>query len=141
MAMQPLKKKEPKKFNVNDFKSKIGIQQNDTEEIITLLESRLEKDENGDLFYILACVYKRIGKKDEYIFNLKKAIKNSFTLSFPIDIVKKEFALLNSKEDLEVDEVEEYSADLDKNIDYGSEDEDKFEDIDIEDYDEVEDNE
>ena len=27
MATQPLKKKEPKKFNVNDFKSKLGFQQ------------------------------------------------------------------------------------------------------------------
>lgn len=27
MAMQPLKKKEPKKFNINDFKSKLGFQQ------------------------------------------------------------------------------------------------------------------
>ena len=58
-----LKTIEYNNYDIEAYKllTKIYIKQNEIEEIITLLETRLEKDENGDLYYVLAQVYRQIG--------------------------------------------------------------------------------
>ena len=76
------------------------------EEIISLLETRLEKEENGDLYYILAQVYKHVGRKEDYIDNLDAAIDENLTLTYPIEIVRKELKIAKAKDELKVEEVE-----------------------------------
>lgn len=70
--------------------TKICLRQNEIEEITTILETRLEKESNGDLYYILAQVYKHAGKLEDYAEILYKALENSLTLSYPRDIVELE---------------------------------------------------
>lgn len=77
--------------------TKICIKENEIEEIITILNTRLEKEENGDLYYTLAQVYKHIEEFQEYSANLKSALANTLTLSYPKDIVQKEFSYIAYK--------------------------------------------
>ena len=42
------------------------IKENEFEEVITLLETRLDKEDNGDLYYVRAQVYKYINKKKTF---------------------------------------------------------------------------
>lgn len=77
--------------------TKILIKENEIEEIITILETRLEKEENGDLYYIMAQVYKHIGEDEKYSQNLESALENPLTLSYPKDIVQKEFDYISYK--------------------------------------------
>jgi hypothetical protein len=51
-----------------------------------------------------------VGKVEEYAYNLKKALENNLTLGYPQNIVRKEFEYINRKEELEVEEVEEYES-------------------------------
>ena len=104
--------------------TKILIKENEIEEIITILESRLDKEENGDLFYILAQVYKYVNKEEDYLDALEGAMDNLLTLTFPKDLVKKEFARISAKlnndefenedieEDVENEEDEDFEEDL-----------------------------
>ena len=55
--------------------TKICIKENEIEEIISILRTRIQKEENGDLYYILSQVYKRVGETDLYISCLKKSLK------------------------------------------------------------------
>lgn len=105
--------------------SKICIKESEFEEIITILETRLEKEENGDLFYILAQVYKYVGKVENYIENLKKAVKNNLTLNYPQNIVKKELESAKSENNLDIEELDEYNSNYieDEDEDYENEDE------------------
>jgi tetratricopeptide (TPR) repeat protein len=149
-------------YNKNDIEAyklltKIYIKENNAEEVINLLESRLNNDENGDLYYILAQAYKHIGEQDNYINNLKCAIKSKLTLTYPLQIVKRELEIYETQSELEVQEVPDYTSDDDKISDeefendeytadyYDDEEEvenkdifdnDIEEDINIEDYDE-----
>lgn len=77
--------------------TKLYIKENELEEIITILATRLEKEENGDLYYILAQVYKHAAKMDDYVANLNKALANQLTLSYPKEIVKQEYEAANYK--------------------------------------------
>ena len=74
------------------------------------------KDENGDLYYCLARIYKYIGELEEYYENLKNALKNPYTLTFDKNIVKNEFEIVKDKlgkhESIEPETtVEEYESD------------------------------
>lgn len=71
--------------------AKICLKNGDTESILTTLHTRLEKDSNGDLYYVLSQIYKHINKTEEYIENLNNALKNPLTLTYPHDTVKAEF--------------------------------------------------
>ena len=131
-------------FNKNDIEAyklltKIFIKENDFEEIISILETRLDEEENGDLSYILAQVYKIIGQKEDYIDNLKDALENKLTLTFSQDKVMKELDSIEYR-NLDVEEVEEYHSDYyedeesdeqDFDDDIYSEDEDINEDDEI----------
>ena len=77
--------------------TKICLKQNEVEEILEILHTRLEKEENGDLYYCLARVYKFAGRLEEYDENLKLALKNPYTLTFPKDIVTKEYSNAEAK--------------------------------------------
>ena len=106
----------------------------ETEEILEILHTQLEKEENGDLFYCLARVYKFIGQLEEYYQNLSLAIKNPYTLTFPLTILKQELDIvedkLGKKEEIEPENiVEEYES-----FDSSSEIEEDFEDDSEEDY-------
>lgn len=70
--------------------TKICIKETEYENIIEILETRLAKEENGDLFYVLSQVYKYVKKYDEYAKNLELALENNLTLSYPKNIVEKE---------------------------------------------------
>ena len=76
----------------------------------------MDKEENGDIYYMLAQVYKYVRKEQEYIEALENALHNSLTLTYPKDIVKKEFDKVSAnlvsyktKEDMEEYESEEES--------------------------------
>ena len=97
--------------------TKILLKNDEIEEIITILESRLDKEENGDIYYMLAQVYKYVRKEQEYIEALENSLHNSLTLTYPKDIVKKEFDKVSAnlvsyktKEDIEEYESEEESV-------------------------------
>lgn len=108
--------------------TKIYLIDDNSEDIIVLLETRLEKEENGDLRYILAQVYKRIGDTQNYYKNLKYALENYLTLTYPKNIVNQELeyvkSLVSVDEELETEEYEEYSSDED----YDSDESEDFED-------------
>lgn len=92
-------------YNSNDIEAyklltKIMVAQGNFEDIISLLQTRIKKEENGDLFYILAQVYKKLGEKMEYAYCLKKALENSLSLTFKKDIVKQEFDYASSNVEL-----------------------------------------
>ena len=141
-------------YNQNDFEAyklltKIMVSQGVFEDIISILQTRIKKEENGDLFYILAQVYKKLGEKMEYTYCLKKALENHLTLTFRKDIVKQEFDYASSnvdlgkfvieeledasfkEEDFEVEETEEADDSEDDEFDEDEYDED-FEDEDEE---------
>lgn len=127
---------------------KICIKDNDIENILTILHTRLDKETNGDLFYILAQVYKHIGKSEEYITNLELALTNALTLTYPSDKVEMELKLAKSASGIDMpDEFEEYSdsdAETEENTDneYLEEDEEYKEDTyDEADEENIEDNE
>ena len=109
-----LKTIECNKYDFEAYKllTKICLKTNEVEEIITILETRLENDGNGDLFYILAQVYKQVGDKNNYLKNLKKALENNLTLTYSHKWVNKELNKIKLDEDLDVDEFEEYDSDF-----------------------------
>lgn len=76
--------------------AKICIKENEIEEIISILDSKLDEDENGDLNYVLAQIYKRIGNLEEYAEQLDLAL-GSHSLTYPRDIVKQEFEAASYK--------------------------------------------
>ena len=85
------------------------------EEIISILQTRIKKEENGDLFYMLSQVYKHLGEKPQYIHCLRMAIKNHLTLTYEYNIVKKELEYNDNETKLEENEFEEYDS-LEDNI-------------------------
>ena len=89
---------------------KLHLKQGETEDIAEILHSRLEDDENGDLFYCLAHVYKYRGDFDNYRTYLKRAIENPYTLTFPHDLVKKEFKSAEEKDIEDIADMEEYDG-------------------------------
>lgn len=94
---------------------KIYIREGEIEEAITLLETRLDKEENGDLYYVLSQVYKHVDKMVEYVNSLKKAFENSLTLTFPKDIVKKEYDYYSEK-NIEEETEEDIDEDFEEEI-------------------------
>lgn len=105
--------------------TKIYLREHEAEEIISILETRLDKDDNGDLYYILAQAYKHIGKTEDYAENLESALNNSLTLTYPQDIVRKEYSQTKHNKNLKVEEFEDYST-PDSNDEY-SENDNEFE--------------
>ena len=88
--------------------TKICVKENEIEEIISILQTRLKKEGNGDLFYMLAQVYKYIGEKPQYAHCLEMALKNNLTLSYSKNDVAKELEIVEKKENLENNEFDEY---------------------------------
>ena len=65
-------------YNNNDIEAfklltKLFIKENNYEDIISILETRLEHDEDGDLYYVMAQVYRKIGDLENYAKNLNYA--------------------------------------------------------------------
>lgn len=115
-------------YNKNDVEAykiltKIFIKLNEVEEIISILETRLNDSLNGDLCYILAQVYKLVGDLDNYIKFLELALEERYTLTYPPKIVKKEFKKVRALREIQVSEVEEYSPETeDEQLDMEMED-------------------
>lgn len=113
--------------------TKICLQQDNVEEIITILASRLKKEENGNLYYMLARVYKHIELESEYYSCLKKALANAYTLNYDRDVIKQELEYIEYKlkpeateEDFDYDEyesTEEEISDVEENFEEAEEDE------------------
>ena len=132
-------------YDIEAYKllAKIFIKQEEVEEAISFFETRLNKEENGDLFYILSQIYKHVGYKDEYIKNLQNAVKNNLTLSYPIEILKQELSINNSKEDLPIENILEYSEDddeIEENDDLDDDLDENIDDIDEDEYENVDEN-
>ena len=70
--------------------TKICLKTGETEEILEILNTRLDKEDNGDLYYCLARVYKYIGDSEQYCKNPDQALDNPYTLPFSKKIVKQE---------------------------------------------------
>ena len=104
--------------------TKLFVKEKNFEDIISILETRLEHDENGDLYYILSQVYKKIGNKESYAKNLNLALENKLSLTYPALTVRKELENLLEKESLYVEELSEYSyneEDLDEAVEESDE--------------------
>lgn len=96
-------------FNDRDIEAyklltKIYIKNDEIEEVITVLSTRLEKESNGDLYYILAQVYKHIQEDEEYESTIALALENHLTLTYPHAIVKKEHEYIKYKLDKQEEE-------------------------------------
>ena len=76
--------------------TKIYLKENETEEIITILETRLDREDNGDLYYILAQVYKHVQNMEDYQTALEYALENNLTLTYPKNAVEQELAMIES---------------------------------------------
>lgn len=130
-------------YNPSDIEAyklltKIMVAQGVFDEIIPILQTKIKKEENGDLFYILAQVYKKLGEKMEYTYCLKKALENNLTLTFRKDIVKQEFDYAPSNAQLGKFVIEELESATFDEKDFEVEDE-SYEENDEEDvYDEDE---
>ena len=116
-------------FDIEAYKllTKISIKDGAIDEILETLHSAVNKNENGDLYYCLARIYKFIGDSDEYYDCLKNALKNPYTLTFPQKTVQKEFEAIQEKlgkhETIEPEtSVEEYVSDEDPEVDFSEED-------------------
>ena len=107
-----LKTIEYNKTDIEAYKllTKLLIRKNEVEEIIEILEERLDEDGNGDLYYALAQVYKHIGELEKYINSLESAIDLKLSLTYPIDIVRLELNYAKKSGKLEVEEVSEYTS-------------------------------
>ena len=107
-------------YNPADYEAykllvKICLKNSETEEVLELLHTRLDEEENGDLYYCLARVYKFIGDLDEYYDNLQNALDNPYTLSYSKKAVKQELDYVGGQigrhEELEPERtVEEYNS-------------------------------
>ena len=65
----------------------------DFETALSVMERATENCENeGDLYYIKAQIYKMQNLNDKYIFNMNEALKHFATLSFPSVLIKKELS-------------------------------------------------
>ena len=101
--------------------TKICLKQGETEDIITILTSKLKKEENGSLYYMLARVYKYMGQTSEYYDCLKKALQNHLTLNYTKDVVKQELEFIEyqvspkqtSKPEFEYEEYNSSESELD----------------------------
>ena len=116
--------------------TKISIKYDDVENILTILHSRIEEEENGDLCYILAQVYKYIGNAESCVKYIRLALKNHLTLSYPVDKVKLELENIEESEGIEPpDEIEEYDSEdeEDDDEDYIEDEESEAEDLDEDD--------
>lgn len=87
--------------------TKVCMKLNETEEIISILETRIEDESNGDLCYILAQVYKYVGNMEGYQEYLEEALDNPMSLTFPKDIIEKEFNKIDLEETEEDDDWDE----------------------------------
>ena len=133
-------------YNPQDYEAyklliKICIKNDEAEDALELLHTALDEEANGDLYYCLARVYKFIGDLDEYYDALKSALNNPYTLSYPKDMVKREFESAGEKlgrhEDIEPERtVEEYSEE-----DFSEEDSEEYEEEDSDDEDDNDDDE
>ena len=128
-------------FNPSDVEAyklltKICLKNDEAEEILQILNEKLQKDDNGDLYYCLARVYKFIGDLDAYYDNLELALKNPYTLTYPRKIVKEEFKCIQAKLDrhekiepeMKISEYQENNEEPEENSE--DEPEDSFEDDD-----------
>ena len=134
-------------YNSSDIEAyklltKICLKSGETEEILEILSTRIDKGENGDLYYCLARVYKYIGDSENYCANLEHALDNPYTLSFSKKIVKQELEYIKemlgrnaviepetsieeySEEEPEEDEDFEEESEYDDEADEYEEDED-----------------
>jgi len=85
-------------YDIEAFKllTKIYLKNNEAEEIIEILEKRLEDEENGDLFYVLAQVYRHVENFNSYGYNLEKALDNSLTLTYPKNVIEQELEYIET---------------------------------------------
>lgn len=124
-------------YNETDFEAyklltKICIKENEIEEIIETLQTRIKKEENGDLYYLLAQVYKHLGEKPQYIHCLNMALKNNLTLTYEHKIVKQELEYIKTQENIQENKIEEYESDEDTiDEEYDDFSEEDYEDFDI----------
>ena len=127
------------KYKLSDVKE--FFYQRAYEELIMLninsIGELLEKEENGDLFYILAQVYKKTGEKEKYIKNLKNALDNNLTLTYSHNIVNKELNYIKSKENIDIEEVEEYNSTTEEEEYYDYSDDNTEYEEDYEDFEET----
>ncbi len=93
-----LKTIEYNKQDIEAYKllTKICIKENEIEEIITILKTRLEEDNIGDLYYLLAHVYKFIQDNESYLEYLEEAI-GCINLTYQKKIVQQEIDLIKYK--------------------------------------------
>jgi len=76
------------------------LKNNETEEVLELLHTALNKEENGDLYYCLARVYKFIGDMPGYYKYIKLALENPYTLSYSKKVLKQELNYVASRIDI-----------------------------------------
>lgn len=132
-------------FNDADIESyklltKLCLKEEKVEEIITLLETRLKKEENGDLYYILARVYKFIGDSENYAKNLRGALANHLTLGFDKDVIKREYELVSKdsepmEPETQIEEYEEIESDEEEYSEEESEEDEELSEEDEDDFD------
>lgn len=95
-------------YNSHDIEAyklltKICIKENEFEEIISILETKLDSDDSGDLSYIMAQVYKLTNNLEKYAEFLDEAY-NSPSLTYPRNVVKQELDAVNYKLEQSEDE-------------------------------------
>lgn len=94
--------------------TKIYIKNNDIEEILTILHSRLEEEENGDLYYLLAQVYKYLGDAENCVKYLNESLANHLSLTYPNNLVRAEMEKIQQESEIESPEdFEEYEDEED----------------------------
>ena len=101
--------------------TQLSIKDNDIENILTILHTRLEKEENGDLYYLLAQVYKYISDIESYSKYLQLALKNHLSLTYPNDMVRAEAENISSEQIAEIQDTFDMYNESD---DEGEEDDD-----------------
>ncbi|MGN1152462.1 MAG: tetratricopeptide repeat protein [Candidatus Gastranaerophilaceae bacterium] len=90
-------------FNPTDIEAykilnKIYLKQNRFDDAIELIKTALESiPQNGDLYYNYAQIFKLQGELDKYQRALSTALSNKETLTYPLNLVQKEFKTINKQ--------------------------------------------
>ena len=80
------------------------------------MENWVNNEDNGDMYYLLAMVFKYLGDTENYAEALSEALQCSYSLTYPKDSVQKEYNAVSEKFEREEEEDEEDEGDEDEEV-------------------------
>lgn len=105
---------------------KIYLNQNEADQAMDLVQRYLASDENGDIYYLLARIYKYMGDAKRYAETMEQVYNCHSSLTYPFDMIKKEmvYAFDCMEKNIETNNIEEYNNEISEgeNLKFNQED-------------------